>query len=562
MKIFLRLCAPLLLILAFAGQALAAPQGYAVAPFQVNAPADYEHLQKAIPQMLSSRLYWQGHFQAAKQDAAAKAVAPATSDAAAALRSSLGVDYLIWGDANVIGKTSTINVHVIDKAGKIWSKAAQAPAEDMISGLQRLADAISAEVFQRPAAGSAQPQTLGAGSADSGGGRVVKPLNPDMMSNEVDAANVYLNPEIRYEGYTGSDAYIRAQALQFPSVGFAVDDVDLDGKNEIIVLEEHRIHVYTYQDGKLKQLAEQEFSYMVNCLAVAVAKVDKGLPKLVIAGQDDRGGPSSIVATYMNGAINIEAEKIRYYLSATKEPGSMRPMIIGQAAEPSSNKFKPGVYEMILNADGSMMTASPLDLPKDATVFSFTYLPGGSKDEDHLVVLSPEERLRVYTMSGSRLAETEEKYSGAAVGFPMTKDIKGLGPDRNFIPDTYYIPLPMLPCDLDGDGRFELIVNRPISTAAQFFPNYRFYPQGEIHAMYWDGIGLSLAWKTRRIKGSVLGLSLADFNNDGVLDLVVCVNTHPGTLGVAARKTVVQAYPLDLTKTDPNTQPYNSQLDN
>ena len=80
--------------------------------------------------------------------------------------------------------------------------------------------------------------------------------------------------------------------------------------------------------------------------------------------------------------------------------------------------------------------------------------------------------------------------------------------------------------------------------------------------MYWDGIGLSLAWKTRRIKGSVVGLSLADFNNDGVLDLVVCVNTHPGTLSVSARKTVVQAYPLDLTKTDPNTQPYNSQLEN
>ena len=74
--------------------------------------------------------------------------------------------------------------------------------------------------------------------------------------------------------------------------------------------------------------------------------------------------------------------------------------------------------------------------------------------------------------------------------------------------------------------------------------------------------GLSLAWKTRRIKGSVMGLSLADFNNDGVLDLVTCINTHPGTLGMAARKTVVQAYPLDLEKTDPHTQPYNSQLDN
>ena len=562
MKFFIRLCAPVLLLLALAGQALAAPQGYAVAPFQVNAPAEYEHLQKAIPQMLSSRLHWQGHFQAAKQDAAVKAASPATSDAASSLRSQLGVDYLIWGDVSVIGKASTITAHVIDKSGKIWSKAAQTPAEDMISGLQRLADAISEEVFQRPPAGAAQPQTLGEGSGTSSGGRVIKPLNPDMMSNEVDAANVYLNPQIRYEGYTGSDAYIRVQALQFPSVGFTVADVDLDGKNEVIVLEDHRIHIYVYQDGKLNQLAEQEFSYMINCLAVSVAKVDSGLPKLVIAAQDDRGGPSSVIATYSNGQIRVEAEKIRYYLSTSKEPGSMRPMIIGQAAEPSSNKFKPGVFEMIPAGDGSLMLGSPLNLPKDATVFAFAYLPGGAKDEDHLVVLSPEERLRVYTMSGSRLAETEERYSGSAVGFPMTKDIKGLGPDRNFIPDTYYIPLPMIPCDLDGDGRFELIVNRPISTAAQFFPNYRFYPQGEVHAMFWDGIGMNLAWKTRRIKGSVMGLSLADFNNDGVLDLVTCINTHPGTLGMAARKTVVQAYPLDLEKTDPHTQPYNSQLDN
>ena len=559
MKLFTRLCAPVLLLLALAAQALAAPQSYAVAPFQVNAPAEYEHLQKAIPQMLSSRLHWQDHFQAAKQDAAAKAAPPASTDAAGALRSSLGVNYLVWGDVNVIGKASTINAYVIDQTGKVWSKAAQASTEDMLVGLQRLADAINKEVFQRPEVGAPQPQQSGQGAA---GGRVIKPLNPDMMTNEVDAANVYLNPEIRYEGYSGSDSYIRAQALQFPSVGFAVDDVDLDGKNEILVLEEHRLHVYTYQEGKLVQMAEYEFSYMINCLAVAVAKVDKGLPKLIVAAQDDRGGPSSVVATYSGGQIHIEADKLRYYLSAAKEPGTLRPMIIGQAAEPSSNKFKPGVFEMILNPDGSIMTANRLDLPKDATVFSFAYLPGGIKDEDHLVVLSPEERLRVYTISGSRLAETEEKYSGSAVGFPMTKDIKGLGKDRQFIPDTYYIPLPMIPADLDGDGRFELIVNRPISTAAQFFPNYRFFPQGEVHAMFWDGIGLSLSWKTRRIKGSVMGLALADFNNDGVLDLVTCVNTHPGTLGVAARKTVVQAYPLDLTKTDPNTQPYNSQLDN
>ena len=554
MKLCLRLSASLMLVLLLAATAAAAPKGYAVAPFQVNAPGDYAHLEKAIPQMLSSRLFWQDHFHSAKQDAALKGSSPASTEAAASLRGNLGVDYLVWGDVSVIGKSSTLNVNVIDSAGQVWSKSAQTSVEDMIGGLQRLADNISAEVFKRPAAGISSQQTLNEQP------RVIQPLNPDMISNETDANAVYLNPQFRYEGYTGDDAYIRSQALNFPSVGFAVSDVDLDGKNEILVLEDHRLHVFTFRDGKLVEIGLHEFSYMTNCLKVSVAKVDSGLPKIVIAAQDDRGGPASIICTFSNGTVNIEQDKIRYYLNAVKEPGTLRPMIIGQAAETSSNKFKAGIMEMIPN-QGTLMTGSLLDMPKDATVFSFAYLPGGTKDEDHIIVLSPEERLRVYTASGARLYETEENYSGSAVGFPMTKDIKGLGKDRDFIPDTYYIPLTMIPVDLDGDGRFEMLINRPISTAAQFFPNYRFFPQGEIHSMYWDGIGLNLSWKTRRIKGSVIGLDLADFNNDGVLDLVVCINTHPGTLGIQARKTVIQGYPLDLSQVDPNTPAYNTELD-
>ena len=63
-------------------------------------------------------------------------------------------------------------------------------------------------------------------------------------------------------------------------------------------------------------------------------------------------------------------------------------------------------------------------------------------------------------------------------------------------------------------------------------------------------LGLNLQWKTRRIKGSVADFAVADANNDGILDLVACINTHPGALGVEKRKTIVVVYPLDLTKTE------------
>ena len=60
---------------------------------------------------------------------------------------------------------------------------------------------------------------------------------------------------------------------------------------------------------------------------------------------------------------------------------------------------------------------------------------------------------------------------------------------------------------------------------------------------------MNLVWKTRRIKGSVVDYAIADADNDGNRDLVVCINSHPGALGVEGRKAIVLLYPLDLSKT-------------
>ena len=115
------------------------------------------------------------------------------------------------------------------------------------------------------------------------------------------------------------------------------------------------------------------------------------------------------------------------------------------------------------------------------------------------------------------------------------------------------MPIRTIVNDLDRDGKSEVIILRPISTASQIFANYRTFPQGEIQSLFWDGLGMSLKWKTRRIKGTVVDFNFGDVNNDGKLYLVVLVNSHPGALGLSHRRAMVLAYPLDLSKTDPNT---------
>ena len=102
--------------------------------------------------------------------------------------------------------------------------------------------------------------------------------------------------------------------------------------------------------------------------------------------------------------------------------------------------------------------------------------------------------------------------------------------------------------DLDKDGKFELIASKPITAAGKLFSNYRTYPQGEVHAMLWDGMGMNLLWKTRRIKGTVCDVAIADPNNNGKLDLVVAVNSYAGVMNGVKTRCALYLYPLDTTQ--------------
>ena len=169
-------------------------------------------------------------------------------------------------------------------------------------------------------------------------------------------------------------------------------------------------------------------------------------------------------------------------------------------------------------------------------------------------MLTPEERIKVFQGNGNTLIHTTmERFSGSAAGMDHYKGMPGLGVDKTYqLPSRYYAPMRLIVADIGNTGENCLIINKPISTASQFFDRYRFFPQGEIHALFWDGVGLALKWKTRRIRGSVAQADLADVNNDGIIDLVVGLNSSP-SLGVGGRQCIITAYPLDVTKMDPNT---------
>ncbi|MDL2317194.1 VCBS repeat-containing protein [Desulfovibrio sp. OttesenSCG-928-A18] len=524
---------------------------FVVLPFAVQGSSSYAYLERSLPQMFNSRIYWSGRVEPAVQDLPAS-VRPVLDQATAAkLRDQYKADYAIWGTVTVVGDDCSLDVWVMDKAGKVTPQARSAKAPQLMSAVTAVCDGINRDVFGRTrsasSAGSPQPAT---------GRAAINQMNPEIMMNQTTPGEVYLNPQFRYSGTSAQDdSRKRAPALNFSSVGMEVADVTGDGRNEVLLLSDHLLTAYRFENGQLRKLGEFKIPLTRQALSIRSLPRSSGRAWIIVNAIDQKSMPQAYILTFDGTNFKEEMRNIKYFLNVVKLPPNYAPVLIGQEAGPPKI-FKTGVNVMVRKGD-SLVPERRLNLPTEANVFGFTYLPAARAEPgaDRLVVLTSRETLRLYGKNNSPMAVTNEKFSGAAVGLEMNAALPGFGDDSVVMGQMFYIPIRMLAADLEQDGTWELLVNKPISTASQIFERYRFFPQSEIHCLFWDGTGLSLQWKTRRIKGSMVDFALADGDNDGVLDLVVCINTHPGALGVQARKTTVILYPLDTSRIDPNTPP-------
>lgn len=537
------------LVLLFAGQSLATEKvSFIVLPFDVQGPQGFAYLERSIPQTLTTRLFWQGRVEPVAKGLSTDQAVPKSPEQAEKARQSYGADYVVWGSVVVIGQDCTLEVHVLSAEGRTWRQSEEAQANQLMTAIRRLSDNVNREVFGRLPEGVTTTSTPAEGAQ--------KQLNPNMVVNEATNKGVYLNPQFRYaSSAAANNSSLRSQTLPFSTIGMEVCDSNGDGKTEVFLLTDTSLLAYRFENGRLMPLGEHKFPKNIDTLSVRSLPQSNGGALLVVSGVHKDGKANSTILQFDGKTFSTEVKNVRHFLSVAKLPPDYLPTLVGQQSD-AKKIVSPGVHEM-MKSGNEVVQGQRIALPNEATVWGFSFLSGGfdQQGSDKVIVLSPSENLRTYTIKGSRLAETAEVFSGSAVGLEQSSSMPGLGKDTMAINDMFYIPIRMINVDFDNDGQHEILVNKPISTASNIFHRYRFFPQSEIHSLFWDGIGLNLQWKTNRIKGSVADFVVADANNDGIADLVVCVNTHPGAVGVAQRKTIVVIYPLDLNATSETPMP-------
>ncbi|TVQ99420.1 MAG: VCBS repeat-containing protein [Desulfovibrionales bacterium] len=512
---------------------------FAVLPFAVYGPDQYAYLGQGVQTMLTSRLKWAGRFEDVDRPVISQVVptTPDTPEKAQAALTALDVDFLIYGSVTILGDQASLDANVLDALGNDFPHSTQVPLNDLIPALEGVARSINAQVFGRQ-----QDQVT---QAQAQPPRATGPAHPDLIVNEhgLGGAPYYLNPEILYAGSADAPGRWRSQALPFSSLGMVVGDADGNGSNEIFILTDNKVLAFHVQDNRLMPLGEYAAPARIQCLNINLMDINGDGFKEIIVSAILEETPRSFILNFIDRRFVLLEDRIPLYLNVVRIPPDFRPTLIGQR-KGRNRLFDAGVHE-VLRMDGNLELGTPLNLPREANVFNFTFLP--QENDFKVVVADHRDNLRVFSANNTFQAVTEESYAGSALGLEVDETLPGLSQVHDDeLTSYYYIPSRLIPVRLNRNQPWNLLVNRNISLSAQFFARYRYFPQGEIHALFWDGINLNINWKTRRIRGTVIDYGLADVMNDGRTQLFVLVNTHPGVTGFTQRRTVVLTYALDL----------------
>jgi len=540
----------MLTMLLMVGPALAqGAKKFAVLPFSYNGPQKYAYFPKAFQASLNSDLEWAGHAEPAGDSATEGIRTPkGKSDAINTLRDS-GLDYLITGSITILDKQATLTITATGKDGTSWEKTGQMGIDEISPWLDEQSKMVMGDVFHRPGYGSAEETTKQTDIQD----QVAAPTASAFIMGAQGSQSSALNPQFRYEGGTESIGRWRSQTLRFFSTSMVVGDGDGDGKNEVFILHKTGISAYRFLNGKLEHLETFKLSPSTRYLRLEMVDIDRdSIPELVIGSYQmyyrselmaPEGTVKSHVMSFKEGKFKFLVKNFNQFLGALRMPPTYMPILVAQR-KGVRHLFSKRINEAYVK-NGKIELGNTIASPEYGSIYNMTYLPDGMGYK--YAVLDDFHRLKMYSQTMEKLSSSDDdRFNSSGVAVEVSDRPAGMGPGAaDGKPTTYNVPFRMIAASLSKKGKYELLVNKDLSVAAQVFERFTYYSQGEIHALAWDGVGMNLAWKTRRIKGQVSDINLADINNDGKKQLVVLLNTFPGGMGFSKRKTVVLAYDLN-----------------
>lgn len=497
-----------------------------VLPFNIHSDKDLTFLKNGIQDMLSTRLTKPGKLQPISKEKALESVqgiSGINEKTAGSLGEKLGADYVVYGSLTVFGDSISTDARLLDTAQKkilLSFNESGKESGDVISHIDRFAGKVDETLFAgtSTAAASPAPKTPEEQSR----------MHPESLwTGKIDAEDQRLAA-----GETGKSALgsaWKSRNFKVAIEGISIGDVDGDGKNEVVFMDEHSVFIYRYADDRFVKLAEIDGGRSNRHLGIDVADINNnGIGEIFVTNlHKEQETLMSYVLEWDGSQFKKIVDNAKWYFRVIDHPQKGR-LLLGQQRD-NKRLFIPGITEMTYNgADYVPALAGELPLPRWVNVFGLNTGDVANNGLEMTVAFSERNYLRVLAPGNEKEWESEDAYVVGGIFLEYRDASAGrIGDYRETV--RYYLPQRILISDADKDGKNEVLVCRSKEATDGLFSKLRVIKSGHIECLAWDQFGLSQKWKTRTISGNISDYVIGDIDGDGMPELVFAVIRKPST---------------------------------
>lgn len=313
--------------------------------------------------------------------------------------------------------------------------------------------------------------------------------------------------------------------------GLAVGDVNGDGLNEIVMIDDRNIFIYQKKGNEFRLVQEIPGKRYDSYIAVDVADINRNGVGEIIVSTYAGALVDSFVLEFRNGRFETIAHDLRWFMRVI-ENASGAPLLMGQLRGVES-AFTTPIHEIVWQ-NGAYREGRRMPVPVGLAVYGLTLdklAPGGAEtvialnEDDYLCLYRPTDKplSRVAVFGGSEefLWKSDDVFGGSNTFVePIVQTPAVEGDDVN---KTRYINQRILTCDTNNDGKREIIIVKNHSSAKRLFERVKLFTSAEVFNLEWDGMGMVENWRTRKITGYVADYQFKDMDNDGKNELVLAV---------------------------------------
>jgi hypothetical protein len=193
----------------------------------------------------------------------------------------------------------------------------------------------------------------------------------------------------------------------------------------------------------------------------------------------------------------------------------------------------------IMESDGSRYIPGQMVLASDqANVLGVGYADLDNSGQKNVIAFNHQDYLHIFSSPNRPVWTGEDKLGGSVSRFLLEPD----DPTDDLIPQ--YFPMRLRTADTDQDKKVEVIAAANHDTAQSLVRGFRSFSKSHIQALTWDSLGLRPIWNTRTLPGRISDFFIEDFDNDGIVEIVIAIVAKKNALLSLNSESYIIAYEL------------------